>query len=52
MAVESTDNIFLEELHKTQDLSYPLFVSDNNQIMNFVWSRTSGIRVLIKVDSK
>lgn len=52
VAIESASNAFIEALHKAGDLSYPLVVSDNNQIMNFQWNRNSGIRIYVRVNGK
>lgn len=52
VVIDSEPNVFIEELHKTADQPYSLFVPDNSQMVNFIWKRESGIRIFIHVSSK
>ena len=52
VAIESSSNTFLEELHRSGDLTWPIIVSDNDEDRNFVWRRNSGIRVYVGAKGK
>ena|SRR6218665_788897 len=47
MRVETSSNVFLENLHGTKKLETTFYVTDHKQLTDFFWFRESGIRVNI-----
>lgn len=43
--VDSSSNVFLENLHSAKNLVTVYYVTDVNQLTDFAWFRDSGIRV-------
>ena len=51
MKVETSDNVFSEDLHNTGNLDTTQYITDRKQTTDFYWDRESGLRVNIGVDN-
>jgi len=49
MKVEASNNVFLEDLHSTRNLSATIYVTDTIQASDFFWDRESGLRVNVGI---
>ncbi|KAK7482834.1 hypothetical protein BaRGS_00025867, partial [Batillaria attramentaria] len=49
IGVTHSKNIFMERLIHMKELETPMYVTNNQQSMNFVWHRESGIDIIISV---
>jgi len=49
--VDSSPNVFLENLHSARKLETTYYTTDRKQLIDFFWYRESGIRVNIGVQN-
>jgi len=49
MKMESSSNVFAEDLHSTRNLEATYYVTDTTQASDFYWDRESGLRVNIGI---
>lgn len=47
--ITHSNNIFMERLVDMKELETPMYVTNNQQSMDFVWHRESGIDIVIRV---
>jgi len=49
LSVETSSNVFSENLHSTRGLETTYYVTDSTQAADFYWDRESGLRVNIGI---
>ncbi|XP_071116458.1 uncharacterized protein [Haliotis cracherodii] len=47
--VTSSSNVFMERLRDMEELETPMYVTNNQQSMDYVWRRTSGLKIKIGI---
>ncbi|XP_067669849.1 uncharacterized protein [Haliotis asinina] len=47
--VTASSNVFMERLRDMEELETPMYVTNNQQSMDYVWRRTSGLKIKIGI---
>ena len=48
--VSHSSNVFLERFAQTEALETPMYVTNNQQMQDFIWHRPSGINVMVSIN--